>query len=138
MIRMLDLETHMEAISHAVDKRDFTEFQSKAHNIKGNVGWVSASRLHYAAYYIQRAFNEGDWDEMLRRYPHLVECVIEFKRFSHKLQHEMLSKLSTILFISEFRINHCFFSVGLPGECIETENERTISVAKAYTLKFHE
>lgn len=117
MIRMLDLETHMEAISHAVDKRDFTEFQSKAHNIKGNVGWVSASRLHYAAYYIQRAFNEGDWDEMLRRYPHLVECVIEFKRFSHKLQHEMLS---------------------LPGECIETENERTISVAKAYTLKFHE
>jgi hypothetical protein len=130
MIRMLDLETHMEAISHAVEKQDFTEFQSKAHNIKGNVGWVSASRLHYAAYYIQRAFNEGDWDEMLRRYPHLVECVIEFKRFSHKLQHEMLSKLSTNFPIPQLCINHCLISVELPGQCIETDNERTISVAK--------
>jgi len=81
------------------------------------VGWVSASRLHYAAYYIQRAYNEDDKDEMIRRYPNLVESVIEFKRFSHQLQHEMLK---------------------LPGECQETEKERTTCVAKSYHIRYCE
>jgi hypothetical protein len=64
----------------------------KAHAIKGNVGWVGASRLHYAAFWIQKAYYDNDFEEMIRRYPHLIETLVEFRRYSNKVKENLLSK----------------------------------------------
>lgn len=59
--------------------------KAKAHSLKGACGYVGASRMHYACYFIQEAYQMQQYDLMVEKYPRLVETVIEFKRFSRKI-----------------------------------------------------
>ncbi len=53
---------------------------------------MSASRLHYAAYYIQKGWHNNDTIEMLARYPQIVEAAIEFKRYSLIVCNKLVDK----------------------------------------------
>lgn len=64
----------------------------KAHSLKGACGYVGASRMHYACYFIQEAFQRGQTHLMLEKYPRLVETVIEFKRYSRRILAEHKGK----------------------------------------------
>jgi HPt (histidine-containing phosphotransfer) domain-containing protein len=46
------LAEHISDMAKAIESKDYKTVMDKAHAIKGNVGWVGASRLHYAAYYV--------------------------------------------------------------------------------------
>ena len=56
--------------------------------MKGPAGYIGASRLHYACYWIQRAHVEGDTKTMLEYYPLVIEAAIELR---YKLR-ELLAK----------------------------------------------
>jgi HPt (histidine-containing phosphotransfer) domain-containing protein len=62
-----------------------------AHKIKGGAGYVGASRLHYAAYFMQDHYLKGRLDDMMSYYPTLIEAAIEFKIYSVKVM-TMLKK----------------------------------------------
>ena len=55
-----------------------------AHSLKGASGYVGAGKVHYACFYIQRAYNANDYQSMVSYYPLIVEACIEYKRFSRK------------------------------------------------------
>ena len=59
--------------------------QSGAHSLKGSSGYVGASKIHYACYYIQDAYSSGNYSGMVLYYPLLVEAIIEFQRYSREL-----------------------------------------------------
>lgn len=85
----------MKAIAVAVETKDWNQMKIKAHSLKGACGYVGASRLHYACYFIQEAFQRGQTHLMLEKYPRLVETVIEFKRYSRKVlaEHEGMPQM---------------------------------------------
>jgi hypothetical protein len=60
--------------------------------IKGNTSWVGVSRVHYAAYFIERAWNMDDYAEMIERYQCIVETVIEFRRYLPTIQKKLVGK----------------------------------------------
>jgi hypothetical protein len=82
----------MASIATAIDNQDFMEYHSKALVIKANAKWIAAARLFYSVYYIQEAWHNQDYQMMLERYQTLVENVVELKRYSIKVQAELLSK----------------------------------------------
>ena len=55
-----------------------------AHSLKGASGYVGAGKVHYACYYIQKAYSINDYDGMVNYYPLIVEACVEYKRFSRK------------------------------------------------------
>jgi len=65
-----------------------------AHSLKGASGYIGASRLHYACYFIQKHFVNGQKEKMLEYYPTLVEAAIEFKVYSRILMARYKSKNS--------------------------------------------
>ena len=67
---------------------DYEQINFGAHTLKGASGYVGAAKLHYACYYIQDAYHRQGFQEMVDRYPSIVEAVIEFKRFLNKYAHE--------------------------------------------------
>ena len=50
---------------------------------------IGAGRVHYACYYVQEAYAENDYSEMLKCYPLLVESVIELKRYMRRFLAEL-------------------------------------------------
>ena len=106
------MEDLMAEIAQAVACHDFEKYKDKIHTLKGNVGSISASRLYYAAYYIQRAHHDQDHKEMLLLYPLLVETCIDFQRFSIKLQQQ------------------------LGGQASETKSTTTTPIADPYLLAY--
>ena len=55
--------------------------------MKVGTGFTGASRIHYACYYILIALEKGNDSEVMKRYPAIVESIIEFRRFFVKLIH---------------------------------------------------
>ena len=111
----LGLEKQMITMAEAVNEKQFEVIKSQAHMIKGNTSWVGASRVHYAAYFIEKAWINEDFDEQIQRYQCLVESVIEFKRYIPTLQLELV------------------------GRIIKPENDNVwnkMVVGKDYTLKY--
>lgn len=56
-----------------------------AHNLKSTGGYVAASRIHYAGYYIQKAFHDDDQKTMIEFYPQAIESCLEFLVESRRL-----------------------------------------------------
>lgn len=75
----------MRQIADAIRENDWAEMKQGAHSLKGASGYVGASHIHYACYYIQEAYQNNQIPQMLARYPTLVEAAIEFKRFSRRI-----------------------------------------------------
>ena len=53
--------------------------------MKGPAGYIGASRLHYACYYLQKAHIENEIEAMVEFYPLIVECAIELRYQVRKL-----------------------------------------------------
>ena len=81
-LERMSLHLNMINMASAVEKRDFNLMKSLAITIRGASGYVGASRVYYACYFIEQAFSEKDQGLMIERYPRLVETVIEIKRYS--------------------------------------------------------
>ena len=43
---------NMKSISVAIEKKDYNVVKANVHSLKGACGYVGASRLHYACYFI--------------------------------------------------------------------------------------
>lgn len=50
----------MEKLATAYNEKDWEQVKFHAHAIKGPAGYMGASRLHYACYYIQKAHCDYD------------------------------------------------------------------------------
>ena len=72
----------MAKLTEGVNALDYHQMKSAAHIIKGSSGYIGASRLHYACYFIQENFMKENRKEMLAYYPTVVEAVVEFKVYS--------------------------------------------------------
>lgn len=46
----------MKRIKDAIKAKDYEQMNHGAHALKGASGYVGASRIHYACYYIQEAY----------------------------------------------------------------------------------
>ena len=93
-LERMSLQPNMLALASAVEKGDHMAVKNKVHSIKGACGYVGASRLHYVCYKIQDLHFQAAFDEMMGKYPKLVESVIEFKRYSRVLLAKYESKKS--------------------------------------------
>lgn len=62
-----------------MQNQDWDQVKFYAHALKGPAGYIGASRLHYACYYMQKAHIENDIDTMIDFYPLLIECAIELR-----------------------------------------------------------
>ena len=80
----MSLSMCMQQITDAVDNKEWLKMKNAAHSLKGASGYVGASKVHYACYYIQKAFNANNHQEMIEYYPLIVEACIEYKRYSRK------------------------------------------------------
>lgn len=56
-----------------------------AHSLKGSSGYIGASHLHYACYFIQEHFIFERHEQMMEYYPTLLEAAVEFRIHSRKL-----------------------------------------------------
>ena len=88
----LSLDPALEAMSDAVNLRDFGRMKSKAHSLKGSSGYIGASNLHYSCFHIQEQYVAGNYERMLDYYPLLIESAIEFKVESRKIMANYNSK----------------------------------------------
>lgn len=52
----MSLSKNMRRIAQAVNQKDWDGMKAFAHSLKGACGYVGASHLHYACYYIQEAY----------------------------------------------------------------------------------
>lgn len=89
----MSLSKNMRRIAQAVNQKDWDGMKAFAHSLKGACGYVGASHLHYACYYIQEAYTLNQMDKMLEKYPKLVETAVEFKRYSRKILAEYRGKI---------------------------------------------
>ena len=48
----MSLTKQMQECAKAVDELDYLEMKNAAHSLKGSSGYVGASHLHYACYFI--------------------------------------------------------------------------------------
>ena len=78
----------MEKIVPTVEQHDYDNYREFAHSLKGASGYVGASRLHYACFFIQEHHYHKRYQEMLEYYPLLVEAAIEFRVFSRQINAE--------------------------------------------------
>ena len=69
----------LEKLAKEVAAKDWDQIKFQAHALKGPAGYIGASRLHYACYWIQRAHVEGDYQTMLEYYPLVIETAIELR-----------------------------------------------------------
>ena len=81
-LEKLSLLVMMEKIVPAIDGKDYKTFKVHAHSLKGSSGYVGASKVHYACYYIQEHHYHERFEEMIKYYPLLVEAAIEFRIYS--------------------------------------------------------
>ena len=51
-LEQLSLLSTMEKIVPTIDGNDYLNYKHQAHSLKGASGYIGASRVHYACYYI--------------------------------------------------------------------------------------
>jgi HPt (histidine-containing phosphotransfer) domain-containing protein len=91
-LEKLALNKTMKDMIPAYDNRNYQAMKDLAHSLKGASGYIGASRLHYACYFIQEHFVYNRHPQMLEYYPTLVEAAIEFKVYSRILISRFKSK----------------------------------------------
>mmetsp|Transcript_40290 Transcript_40290/g.38760 ORF Transcript_40290/g.38760 Transcript_40290/m.38760 type:complete len:179 (+) Transcript_40290:1-537(+) len=80
------LNENLEEIAKGLEANDTTRMKDGAHRIKGSSGYVGASRLHFATFYIHNCWevDNNDYDGMIKYYQSTVESAIEFKVYSRQ------------------------------------------------------
>mmetsp|Transcript_14670 Transcript_14670/g.24990 ORF Transcript_14670/g.24990 Transcript_14670/m.24990 type:complete len:133 (+) Transcript_14670:28-426(+) len=84
-LEKLALIKTMRELVPEYDNRNFQAIKDLAHSLKGASGYVGASRLHYACYFIQEHYVYDRKEKMLEYYPTLVESAVEFKIYSRTI-----------------------------------------------------
>ena len=59
----------MIKIKSAVETLNYDDYKEHAHSLKGASGYIGASRIHYACYYIQDHHYTNKKEKMLEYYP---------------------------------------------------------------------
>ena len=111
----IGLVTNIEKITHSLQAEDWDGMKQAAHTLKGSSGYVGASKVHYACYYIQDAYNNRNYSGMVHYYPLLVEAAVEYERYSRELIAGVRKRLYD-----------------------ENENPSNIMLADGYHLVYHE
>ena len=75
----------MELIAEDVDNGDMEKYMLDAHQLKSPAGYIGASHLHYACYFIQEHHAYKRYKDMMEYYPTLVEAAVEFRIYSRIL-----------------------------------------------------
>ena len=75
----------MEQIASSIASNDWIKIKMATRVLKGASGYIGASKIHYACFYILEASKGNDYERMLEYYPFLVEAVIEYKRYSRRV-----------------------------------------------------
>ena len=88
----MTLMSEMEKLAKAYDDKDFYWMKEHAHSIKGAAGYICASKLHYACYFIQEHHHFDRFKEQMEYYPTLLEAAVEFRVFSRQILAEFHSK----------------------------------------------
>ena len=91
----MTLNQTMKNIILPFEQKKYEEMKNLAHSLKGASGYIGASRIHYACYFIQEHFVFERYDKMLEYYPSLVEAAIEFKIHSRKIIAKFKGKFHT-------------------------------------------
>lgn len=61
------------------------KYMQDAHQLKSPAGYIGASHLHYACYFIQEHHAYKSYKDMMEYYPTLVEAAVEFRIYSRIL-----------------------------------------------------
>jgi HPt (histidine-containing phosphotransfer) domain-containing protein len=81
----MSLISCMKGLATAVDGQDYLKMKEAAHSLKGASGYIGASHLHYACYFIQDHYMSQRYDQMMEYYPTVLEAAVEFRVYSRKL-----------------------------------------------------
>ena len=100
----MTLKPTMKDIVKQYDDKQYKMMKDLAHSLKGASGYIGASRLHYACYFIQEHFVFERFDKMMEYYPSLIEAAIEFKIYSREIIAKYKGKC-THLPLTEFENN---------------------------------
>ena len=88
----MTLEKNLGEIATAYDNKDYKKIKDVAHQLKGAVGYVGASRLYYQLYFIQFHFLSEDYQLQMAYYPGLIEAALQYKVDSRILLAEKTNK----------------------------------------------
>ena len=83
-LEKMSLSSCLSQITEARNRQDWQAMKAAAHSLKGASGYVGAGKVHYACYYIQKAYNNNDFEGMMNYYPLAVEACLEYKRFARQ------------------------------------------------------
>ena len=75
----------MYKIAIGITSQDWKKVDFYANALQESSTCVGAGRIFYACYYIQNAYKDANFEDMIKNYPLLVEEVIEFKRYARKM-----------------------------------------------------
>ena len=102
----MSLTQCMTQVKNAVEQEDYKKMKEGAHSLKGSSGYIGASHLHYACYFIQEHFLFERPAQMMEYYPTLIEAAVEFRVYSRRIIAEYKGKLSVCLLTFRARIPH--------------------------------
>lgn len=66
-------------------KNYMLEIMEPAHQLKSPAGYIGASHIHYACYFIQEHYLAGRYAQMMEYYPTLLEAAVNFRIVSREL-----------------------------------------------------
>ncbi len=82
----------MKEIAKGVDQGDLEKVMQDAHQLKSPAGYIGASQIHYACYFLQEHYVYNRFKEMMEYYPTLLEAAVEFRIHSRHLLAEREGK----------------------------------------------
>ena len=62
-------KTSLPQLAECLKSKDWQRMHTLAHTLKGSSGYIGAARIHYACYYMQEAYREGNYEAMVGYYP---------------------------------------------------------------------
>ena len=72
-----------ELVQHVKDN-NYHEVKESIHKLKSTSGYVGASHIHYACYFMQDHFLKNEFQTMMEYYPTLIEACVTFRVFSRQ------------------------------------------------------
>ena len=76
------------------------EIMEPAHQLKSPAGYIGASHIHYACYFIQEHFVFHRYDKMMEYYPTLLEAAVNFRIVSRQILAKNEGKLIPSLLLN--------------------------------------
>lgn len=65
--------------------RNYEEVKESIHKLKSTGGYVGASHIHYACYFMQEYFLKDEYEKMMEYYPTLLEACATFRVCSRQI-----------------------------------------------------